>query len=178
MHQKNDDFKRIQTQTYQQNEKSSESMRTSDIDMLLNRVDQLLQANAPDQALKLISNSKIKTPWLKNATAVCQLRLGNPQVAIEIYRSLLVNGGIFLRADAPVVFKVNFAVALLLDKNLPGFYNALFDVKEEEHPSIPKLKAAVKSWRQQLTLWQKLQLICGNHPHAPLELGFAPGDLR
>ena len=82
MHQKNDDFKRIQTQTYQQNEKASESMRTSDIDMLLNRVDQLLQANAPDQALKLISNSKIKTPWLKNATAVCQLRLGNPQVAI------------------------------------------------------------------------------------------------
>ncbi|QDT91120.1 hypothetical protein [Gimesia algae] len=178
MHQKNDDLKRIQTPTPQKNEKSPESMRTSDIDVLLNRVDQLLQANSPDKALTLIANSKIKTPWLRNATAVCQLRLGNPQVAIEIYRSLLVNGGIFLRADAPVVFKVNFAVALLLNQNLPGFYNALSELKDEEHPSIPKLKAAVKNWRQQLTLWQKFQLICGNQPHAPLELGFAPGDLK
>ncbi|QDU06241.1 hypothetical protein V6x_59930 [Gimesia chilikensis] len=159
-------------------ESSRLSQQDSNVDELLKKVEQLLLEDAPDRALQLIAKSKIKSDWLKNATAVCQMRLGNYQVAIDIYRSILLTNGVFLRSDAPTVFKCNFAVALLLNKNIQGFDSALAAVRGADHPAISRLKTTVKDWKQKLTIWQKIQLVCGTHPNVPIELSFPPGDLH
>ncbi len=179
MHQKNHATQRHQTQSHQeQNERPDRALRVPEHDDLHKNVALLLQAGSPEQALQLISKSKIKSAWVKNATGVCQLRLGNAQVAIDIYRSFLIDGGIFLRAEAPVVYKINFAVALLLNENLPGFYSVLSELRAEEHPTVQKLRAAVNTWKKKLSLWQKLKLVCGNDPNVPIQLGFSPGELE
>lgn len=179
MHRKNETTnKDILHPQQHQDEIPDSSLRTPDLDGLFKNVDQFLKSGSPEKALQLISKSKNNSVWVKNATGVCQLRLGKPQVAIDIYRSILITNGVFLRSDAPPVFKINFAVALLMNNNLTGFYSALSEVKDEDHPSVIKLKNTVKDWKKKLTVWQKLQLICGTHPAVPIELGFPPGDLE
>lgn len=162
----------------QQNGTIDNSVRDPALDELLKNVNRLLQADAPAKALELITKSKIKSPGVKNATAVCQLRLGKAQVAIDIYRSFLLNRAIYLRADSPVIYRINFGVALFLNNNLPGVSSLLFDLRDETHPSLEKLRAAVAAWKKKLTIWQRLQLIFGSHPAVPIELGYPPGDLE
>jgi len=167
----------IQPQT-RNNQQPRESTIHPAGDDLLKNVDRLLQEGSPEKALKLISQSKSNSPWTKNATAVCQLRLGNAQIAVDIYRSILLTGEIFLRTDTPTVFKTNFATALLMSNNLSGFYRTMSEVKEDNHPAVIKLNAAVKAWRDNLSFWQKLMMMCGNESEIPIELGFHPGDLE
>ncbi len=166
-------FTRQQTK---QGPKHPQSTPNQTDEYLLRKIENLLDEGSPQKALELILDSQSRSPMILNATAVCQLRLGNAQKAVDIYRRLLVTGGIFLRPDAPEVYKVNFAVALLMSDNLPGFYSTLAEVDEKE-PAAIKVRAGLKVWKQKLSLWQKVLFSCGFQPKVPVEFTFPLGDL-
>jgi hypothetical protein len=110
---------------------------------------------------------------------VCQLRLGNARAALDTFRGLVLGaGGILLRKDDPAVLKTNYAVALLLTGNMGGCQSVLEEVKEEEHPAVGKLKAALRRWSQSLTLMERINWYMGGQPDRPVMLDFPPGDLE
>jgi hypothetical protein len=145
---------------------------------LLEKVGNLLQDNQPDKALKLIARAKTNSPYAKNALAVCQLRLGNAKVAVDVYRSLvLAPGGIHMREDVPTVFKTNFAVALLKNGSMNGCLSTLAGIKEEDS-AVAKLKAAIQRWKESLSLWEKINWYMGGQPDRQVVLDFPAGDLE
>jgi hypothetical protein len=146
---------------------------------LLRKVDQLLREGQPGKALDLIARAKVRSPWATNAAAVCQLRLGNAKVALDVFRGLVLGaGGLILRADVPIVFKINYATALLAADNLAGCLSVLTEVRDEGHPAAQKLRAAFARWKKGLSLWQRIQWYMGGQPNGRLELDFLPGDLE
>ena len=112
---------------------------------VLNQVERLLRAGQPKQALDLLARSKDHSPWSTNATGVCLLRLGQADRAVELFRNLVLSGGLFLRPDVPTAWKVNFATALLMADNLAGCVRLLAEIQEEDHPGVQRLRAALRS---------------------------------
>jgi hypothetical protein len=146
---------------------------------LLQKVEGLLQDGQPAKALDALARTKTNSPWLANARGVCQLRLGKPTVAVDVFRGIvLAPGGIHLRSDAPTVFKTNFAIALLQSGNLEGCMSTLFEIRKENHPTITRLSDSIGQWKQSLTFAQKLAWYFGNRPARPVTLDFPVGDLR
>lgn len=141
---------------------------------VLREVEKLLEEGRPDAALERIRRSRDASPWLANATAVCQLRLGDARSAVDTYRGLVLTGGLFLREDAPTVFKVNFAIALIADGNLTGGLRVLDELRQEEHPAVREIRDAVRRWEEGMTFWQKLRWYAGGGPPRPLVLDFPP----
>src|SRR5690349_864375 len=122
-------------------------VRPPELVRLIERVDRLLREGEPRKALDLLARSKEGSPWSVNATGVCLLRLGDAPRAIELFRHLvLAPGGLVLKSDVPTAFKVNFATALLLDGNLTGCTSVLGEIREEQHPAVQKLRAAIRRW--------------------------------
>ena len=149
----------------------------AEVEGVLKNVDRLLQEGATDKALELLQRSKSNSPWLANATAVCHLRLGKPRLAIDIYRRILVSGGLSLKADAPMIFKINFATALLLNNSLTGYRSTIAEAQADDHPETLKLESDIQSWKSKMTGWQRLKLSLGLEP-PPIQLSFQPGSLR
>jgi len=152
---------------------------TPEVREVLDQVAEHLNNDRPKQALEVVNRVKIKSPWLSNAAGVCQLRLGNPQAAVDIYRRLLLSSvGATLRHDAPTVFKVNYATALLADGDMQGCLLVLGDVKRDPHPAVQKLRSALDRSRQKLSLWDKLLWYTGLRLSYPVDLDFPLGDLE
>jgi hypothetical protein len=146
---------------------------------LLGKVDRLLREGQPGEALDLIARSGVKSPWATSALGVCQLRLGNAKVALDVFRGLaLAAGGLSLRRDVPTVFKTNYATALLLLGNLAGGQSALHDAGDDLHPAVVKLREAIRRWAKGLTFWQRLNWWMGGEPAHPFALDYPPGDLE
>jgi hypothetical protein len=150
----------------------------ADIVDLLQKVDQLLRAGEPTRGLHVIAQAKILSPWATNAQGVCQLRLGNTRIALDIFRGLVLSGGIHFRTDVPAVFKTNFVVAMLLANDIKSGASILGGMRENEHPSVDQLKAAVQRWKQTLPLWRKIDWYLGGQPSQPFMLDFPPGELE
>src|SRR5262245_12147742 len=55
----------------------------AEVAALLRQIQELLDGGYPKKALEAIGLTKIESPWLRNAAGVCQLRLGNPQFALD-----------------------------------------------------------------------------------------------
>lgn len=144
---------------------------------LLNKVEVLLREEQTQKALDLIRRSRVSSDWVTNAVGVCLLRLGQVQPAVDVLRGLVLAVGVHLKPDAPAVFKTNFATALLLADNVSGCLSALADVNDEQNPTVQRLRAAVRGWKEGLTFWQKVQWYMGGHPARKVELAFTPGDL-
>lgn len=144
---------------------------------LLEKVDALLRQNQPSAALELIRRSKLQTPWVQNAIGVCQMRLGNAQLAVEVLRRLVVSKTIYLRDDVPDLFKINFATALCLAENYSGGLTALAEINQEEHPAVVRLRACVLAWKRQMSPWQRIRWACGGPARVPLRIDFPPGDV-
>jgi hypothetical protein len=151
--------------------------RPPEVAGMLGEVEKLLEAGQPAAALELVGRSRIGSPWLANAAAVCQLRLGNAAAAVETYRGLVLKGGLFLRDDVPVVFKVNFAVALIASGNLAGGLRTLGEVRDESHPAVREIREALRRWQAGMSFWQRLWWSLGGSPPRPLVLDFPPGRL-
>lgn len=146
---------------------------------LLCKTDQLLKDGDPGKALEGLARAKSTSSWVANAKGVCQLRLGNQKVALDVFRSLVLGaGGILLRKDVPAVFKTNYAVALLLSDNMSGCLSALAEVNEDAHPAVGRLKAAFRQWKDGLTFWQRMNWYMGGQPAHAVDLSFPPGDLE
>jgi hypothetical protein len=138
-----------------------------------------LENGHPKAALETISRANIASPWLANAMGVCQLRLGNTEAALGIYRKLVLSQvGASVRYDALVVFKANYATALLAEGNLQRGLLVLGTIKKDPHPAVQKLRNALEQARQKLTPWQKLQWSMGMLFTLPVSLDFPRGDLE
>lgn len=99
--------------------------------------------------------------------------------AIRIYRELVLgSGGLVLRSDVPVVYKTNYATALLRNGNVSGCVSILDEILDEQNQAVQKLRAAIRKWHSGLTFWGKLAWRLGSEPAEPIVLDFAPGDLE
>lgn len=145
---------------------------------LLSSVEALLQKGEPKKALDLIGKTRSESPWTRNAVGVCQLRLGNASFAVDIFRGLAIDDKAFgLRDDAPVVFKTNFATAMLLAGNMEGCLNVLRELRKVQHPAVEKLQGAIHKWTETFSFIQKVMWWLGSSPARPVFLDYPPGDL-
>lgn len=143
----------------------------------LEQVRSLLEEGHVDKALDTLNKLKDRAPWAENARAVCLMRLGHPDRAISIYRSMLLINGVILRQDAPVVFVVNFATALLLAGNVSGALDMLNEAHQPDHPSVARVRVAIDRWRKSLGFFQRLAFAAGTTPDKPVPLDFPPGEV-
>jgi hypothetical protein len=150
----------------------------ADIAEVLCRAGQMLEEEGPRKAFELLAKSREASPWLTNARGVCLLRMGETQRALELFRGLaMAASGHGLNNDAPTQFKTNYATAQLLAGNMTGCIVALGQARDEGHPAVQNLRAALRSWRQGLSFWEKVCSALGADIGRPVELDFPPGDL-
>jgi hypothetical protein len=151
----------------------------AEVNDLLDRLERCLEAGEPGIALDLLARSDQSSPWLKNAAGVCQLRLGNAARAVEAFRGLtLAPGGLIVRKDVPVVFRANYAAALLAADNLDGFLGVLVELEREDHPAVQRLRSDYQRWRNGMTLTERLRWLVSGVPPRPLRPGSPAGALR
>jgi hypothetical protein len=129
------------------------------------------------KALELLKRSKVKSPWVTNAMAVCLLRLGDTTNVINMLRGLVVTSGVCFRTDVPAVFLTNFATALLMAHNVSGCVSALAAVRDDQNPRAQRLRGEIRKWKDGLSFWQKMCWYLGDTPGRPIELGFPPGEV-
>lgn len=130
-----------------------------------------------ERAIDAIVRAGAKSPWLTNALGVCQLRMRNGARAVEIFRGLVLTGGIHVREDVPPVFKLNFAAAMLATGNVDGFLSVLGEMGDDEHPSVARYREAHRRWRDGLSLRERIRHAFGGRVAPPLDLGVPLGDL-
>jgi hypothetical protein len=159
-------------------QRTAANARPPETAALLQKVERVLQAEGPEEALELLARSRDNSPWVTNARGVCLLRLGEAARAVDLFRGLVLGaGGLCLRQDVPTVFQTNFATALLLAGNLSGFLSALADTHDKGHPAVQRLAAAVGKWRAGLSFWEKVRWYLGGEVGRPVTLDCPPGDL-
>lgn len=146
------------------------------IEMVLDRVSRQLEAGHPERALEEIGRCKLKSDRLTNAAAVCQMRLGNAERAVEALRGLVIEGSIHLRADVPPVYKLNFAAALLAAGNVDGFLTTLAELGDG-HPSARRYRDAYRTWRASLTRWERVKAGLFGMETRPFRPEFPLGEL-
>jgi len=154
------------------------NLKSTEESILLDKVEGLLAKGQPEAALEAIRRSKLHTPSVENATAVCQMRLGNAAVAIEVLRRIVITHSVLLRNDVPVVFKVNFATALCLVGNYSGCLSVLQELAHENHPAAAKLRASFLAWKRQMSIWQRIGWFFGSQPSVPFRPEYPPGDVK
>lgn len=150
-----------------------------DVAELLREVDRLLQENQPATALDLVFRSGVRSPQLINAQAVCQLRMGCPDSAVETLRPLVMaEFGVALRDGVPDVLLANYATAQIAAGKVALGLDALAAVRDKTRPAVGRLREAVNRWRAGMTLFQSLDWWTGGQPKCPVVLDFPPGDLE
>jgi|GEM_PF-1567620 len=147
--------------------------------LLLNKVKHLLDAERTQEAFDAVKSHAGSDPRLKNAYGVCLLRLGEPARAVSTFRELaLQSGGICLRPDVPLLFKTNYATALILAGNIAGGVSILREVRQPDDPGVQKIEAALHCWRDQMTFLQRiLWKLLESLPPFPVEFDFPPGEI-
>jgi len=141
------------------------------------QVRRLLEQGHPDRALDVIDHNDQNSTWMKNARAVCLLRLGKAQDAIRVLADITFQGNICIPSDTPAVYQTNFATALLIANNKEGAIDIIDRLHENHEPLVEKLANAVDKWRKGLTLVQKVLCKIGIFPGGRIQIDFCPGDL-
>jgi hypothetical protein len=156
----------------------SRTPKTTEVAKLLSRVSVMLGENRPEDALDLITSTKTGSPWVSNAVGVCQMRLGNNDQAMEIFRRLALRpGGLILNTDVPAVFLTNFATALLASQNITGCVSALAQLDKNTHPTVKTLHDAIKRWKSGLSWWRRIMYRFGAKS-ASIQIDFPLGELE
>ncbi len=116
---------------------------------------------------------------MQDACAVCLMRLGQVEKAVNVLRPLLLKGNsLTLSPDAPLVYKTNHALALFLAHHVEGCMEVLKEIDDDQHPLVVKTRSAVERWRRSLGLLQRFLLLCGMQMEGrAIQLDVAPGDL-
>lgn len=144
----------------------------------LKKIAALLESGQPQAALDLVNSRNSSDPSLKNARAVCLMRLGNPDQAVRVLREItLANGGVWFRDNIPLEYKVNFATALAMTGNASGAASILNELPTENSPSVARLQDAIQRWKQSLSLWQRFLWKLGIASEQPVPLDFPPGEI-
>ncbi len=117
----------------------------------------------------------------QNIRGVQFMREGKLDEAISVLRSLVMPPGCtWTRPEAPNVFKRNFATALLLAGHPSGCLELLAEMKDEQHPRVQQIRAAIKRWEKTLSFFQWLNWRTGwiEPENRPVLLDFIPGELE
>jgi len=153
--------------------------KPAEVAELLVKVAKLLEEGHAKHALEVISRSKLKGEWITNAIGVCLLRLGEFKKATDLLHRLTAGpGGVTLRDDAPLVFKVNFATSLIATENLPGCLSVLNEIGDEAHPALLQLRDAIERAQKRLPFWKKVLRYLGEPPAYTVEMDFPLGALQ
>lgn len=168
-----------QTLNFQKRTTASDSATPpEELATLFRDIERHLEARSPDKALEIVRRSRISSPWMTHAAGVCQLRLGNAAAAITAYRGLVLTSGVSLRSEVPVVFKLNFAAALLMDGNVGGFDSAIAELRDEDHPAVLRYRQAVQDWKRSWPWWRRAFWSFIGPPNEPFHSSFPLGELR
>jgi hypothetical protein len=146
---------------------------------VLVHVEQLLDANRPQQAIELMRKFGLDALQVRNAYGVALMRAGDTDKALEVFRNLCVSqAGFCLKPGIPVTIQLNYATALLLAKNVAGCLTLLSDINLEQHPYVQKLRYAISGWMRALGWWKRLAFAWYRaESTTPVELDFPPGEL-
>lgn len=147
-------------------------------DDLLEQVRKMLEAGKAAEAMEMLGSLRDDGVWLRNARAVCLMRLGRAEEAGRSLKTILFrHDSAAARADAPEAVKLNYATAMLLTGNVAGAQSVLEEVLEDT-PAVWKLRGAIKAWRRRLPLHRRLATMLGAYPYdTPVSLDFPPGEL-
>jgi hypothetical protein len=152
-------------------------IESPEITDLLRKVQGQLDEGQPKAALDVIERSRLKADWVTNAIGVCLLRLGEGELARDVFRRL-VGSGMALRPDAPLVFKTNYATALLVTGGISAGLDVMAELHGEEDETVRRLQSAIEQWKKGFSLWQKIKWYTGDIPDRPIPLDFALGSLQ
>src|SRR5262249_49152787 len=128
-----------------------------------------------EEALKFLSRVD-GGPWVANARGVCLLRLGDAARALELFRGLALGTTGFGLKEGPTVFKTNYATAQLLSGKMTACVVTLSQSRDEGHPAVVRLRAAIRQWERSLSFWERICYYMGSSVDRPIVLD-APGDL-
>jgi len=101
--------------------------------------------------------------------------------ALCMYYDLVLNPGCtWMRPDLPTVYKTNYATALLLSGHPSGCLEMLAEIKDEQNPTVQRLRAAIKNWESRLTFLQKLNWWFGHiePTNRPVTIDFEAGEFE
>ncbi|MCB9854987.1 MAG: hypothetical protein H6818_04810 [Phycisphaerales bacterium] len=143
------------------------------------RIERLIEAGEYADALESLRAGKSDSAAMRNARGVVLMRLGRAEEAVSLFRSLTTNDtGLFLKKDAPIIFKTNYATALLLNGNVTGALVVLKEINDETHPGVVRLRTAIARWRKTLSLPRRVWMcLAGGSPEKPIALDWVPGEL-
>ncbi|MCC9606022.1 hypothetical protein LOC68_19975 [Blastopirellula sp. JC732] len=159
----------------------SHHRRPDPVDDVIFQVADLLKMGRADKALHLLRPSKRHHDFrLINARGVCQMRLGLIDASVNTYRTLAlepVGLSLAVRHNLPNAYKTNLATALLLKGDVTGGEQILDEIDDQDYPMIEKLRDVIAAWRQELTLWEKIEDQLGVATFHSVSLPFKPGEL-
>ncbi|MCA9123556.1 MAG: tetratricopeptide repeat protein [Planctomycetaceae bacterium] len=115
----------------------------------------------------------------QNTRGVQLLRAGNVEEAVSVLRPLVMPPGCcWTRPDAPFLFRRNFATALLLAGHPSGCTQLLAEMRDEAHPRVQQIRAAIGKWEKTLSLLQWVNWKTGwiDPVNRPVTLDFLAGE--
>ncbi|MHB8860763.1 MAG: tetratricopeptide repeat protein [Pirellulaceae bacterium] len=128
-----------------------------------------------------ILRSAGRAPRMRNALGVCLMRMDRREEAVRIFRDLVLAAGCtWLKPEAPLLYKINYATSLLLAGHPAGCVEVLADLNAESHASVQQLRAQLKDWERSLSFWQRLNWRFGNiaPKNAPVVFESPPGEIE
>ncbi len=139
----------------------------------------LITDNKVDNALKILEGIQDGSAWIKNATAVCWMRLGKAEKATAILLDMVYkNNSVIMKQDASDVTKLNLVTAMLMTGNIEGALTVLNAV-EHNLPMKDNLIRAIAAWKKQLPMWSRMAMSVEIYPrNKPVKLDFAPGQIE
>ena len=147
--------------------------------VVLARVDVCLRQNQPEAAMAVLTASGMSCPDARNAWGVCLLRLGQAGQARSVFCDLVFPGNAYAVPESvPLEYRVNYATALLMERNVSVGIDTLRAIPDQGHPEVAALWKAVNQWRRQVGFLGRLGMLIGRCPSVAVPLGPCPGVLR
>lgn len=159
------------------NSVSSVDANARSFSSVLPEVIALADAGNSERALLLVRSVGKSSDASVNARCVCLMRLGRFEEARDLMRGVAIQQGTtWMKPETPVIYRVNFCLALFLSGHSGGSKSLLLEMLEQDHPSVQRVHRAIENWRQNLTFWQRVQWAMGLEPEAKIVLDFTPGE--
>ena len=144
---------------------------------IYDRIKLLLNEGRPSDALKLIDHPGQTSASMKNAQAVCLLRLGKIQEAISLLRDITFQGFVCIPSDTPIVYQINFITAMMMSNNKDSVFDIIERLDGKKHPGAAKIKDAIAKWEKSLSIFQKFLYKMDIYPKKAIPIDFQPGEL-
>lgn len=124
-------------------------------DPVIERIAPLISTGQYPKAIDALRSAG-SNPSVKNALAVCLMRVGQVDEAVKLLRSLTLNpGSTWERPDVPSMYKRNFATALLLAGLPSGCVSVIRSTDEREHPRAIQIEKDIRAWAKTLSFWKR-----------------------